>query len=377
MKFRKRLRLFPGVTLNFSGSGVSTTMGIPGASVNIGKKGAYLNTGIPGTGLYDRQRIDKPSKASSNRSESHTYEATGQRDLSSYLHEYSLSQIESGPVSELTSPGLEKLKDELIQCHEQHSELSAKVSTQHAVYLFTYLIELITYVLVFGFFWKKAHLIRKEQHELLLDLKELLSLTYVEVNLKTNQNVIDAYLKLRDKYEILSQSQRIWDVTSTARIDRASTRSAASTAITPKPVKFGFKSIEYLKMDYAPIHFQNANGGDLYLYPGFLVIYISKTNFALIELHKFNMTADSVLFMEESSVPKDAEIHSHTWAKVNKDGSRDKRFKDNHQIPVCKYGKISLQSSQGLNEEYMISSYEKTKMFMESYNAFKRTFATN
>jgi hypothetical protein len=57
MKFRKRVKLFPGVTLNMSKSGFSTTIGIPGASVNFGKSGTFLNTGIPGTGLYYRQRI--------------------------------------------------------------------------------------------------------------------------------------------------------------------------------------------------------------------------------------------------------------------------------------------------------------------------------
>lgn len=57
MKFRKRIRIAPGVVLNISKSGISTTIGPRGASVNIGKAGTYLNTGIPGTGLYDRQKI--------------------------------------------------------------------------------------------------------------------------------------------------------------------------------------------------------------------------------------------------------------------------------------------------------------------------------
>ena len=56
-KFRKRIKVAPGVTLNFSKSGVSTTVGGKGASVNVGKNGAYLNTGIPGTGIYDRKKL--------------------------------------------------------------------------------------------------------------------------------------------------------------------------------------------------------------------------------------------------------------------------------------------------------------------------------
>lgn len=59
MRYRNRIKLAPGINLNLSGSGLSTTLGPRGASVNIGKNGAYLNTGIPGTGLYNRSKIAK------------------------------------------------------------------------------------------------------------------------------------------------------------------------------------------------------------------------------------------------------------------------------------------------------------------------------
>ena len=55
--YRKRVRIAPGVHLNLSRRGVSTTIGVRGASVNFGKKGTYVNTGIPGTGFYNRQKI--------------------------------------------------------------------------------------------------------------------------------------------------------------------------------------------------------------------------------------------------------------------------------------------------------------------------------
>ena len=55
--YRKRVRIAPGVHLNLSRRGVSTTIGVRGASVNFGKKGTYVNTGIPGRGFYNRQKI--------------------------------------------------------------------------------------------------------------------------------------------------------------------------------------------------------------------------------------------------------------------------------------------------------------------------------
>ncbi|QUA54660.1 DUF4236 domain-containing protein [Aristaeella lactis] len=57
MRFRRSVKILPGVRINFSKSGMSTTIGPKGASINIGKNGTYLNTGIPGTGLYMREKI--------------------------------------------------------------------------------------------------------------------------------------------------------------------------------------------------------------------------------------------------------------------------------------------------------------------------------
>jgi hypothetical protein len=57
LRFRKSIKLAPGIRMNFSGSGASWTLGPRGASVGIGHRGTYLNTGIPGTGLSSRQRL--------------------------------------------------------------------------------------------------------------------------------------------------------------------------------------------------------------------------------------------------------------------------------------------------------------------------------
>lgn len=57
LRFRRSIKLAPGIRWNFSGSGSSWTLGLRGASVNIGKRGTYLNTGVPATGLYSRERL--------------------------------------------------------------------------------------------------------------------------------------------------------------------------------------------------------------------------------------------------------------------------------------------------------------------------------
>lgn len=57
VRFRKSIKLAPGLRMNLSGSGLSWSLGPRGASVGIGRRGTYLNTGVPGTGLYSRQRL--------------------------------------------------------------------------------------------------------------------------------------------------------------------------------------------------------------------------------------------------------------------------------------------------------------------------------
>jgi hypothetical protein len=57
MRFRKSVKIAPGIKINLSKSGVSTTIGGKGISANIGSRGAFLNTGIPGTGISARHKL--------------------------------------------------------------------------------------------------------------------------------------------------------------------------------------------------------------------------------------------------------------------------------------------------------------------------------
>jgi hypothetical protein len=50
-RFHRSIRLFPGVRLNLSKSGVSTSIGRPGAWFTFGPRGTRTTVGLPGTGL--------------------------------------------------------------------------------------------------------------------------------------------------------------------------------------------------------------------------------------------------------------------------------------------------------------------------------------
>jgi hypothetical protein len=59
-RFRRSIKVAPGVRLNISKSGISTSLGVPGATVNFGRRGARATAGIPGTGLSFSQQISTP-----------------------------------------------------------------------------------------------------------------------------------------------------------------------------------------------------------------------------------------------------------------------------------------------------------------------------
>ena len=53
-RFRRRIRIAPGISLNVSKSGISTSIGGRGATLNISKRGTRTTLGLPGSGISYR-----------------------------------------------------------------------------------------------------------------------------------------------------------------------------------------------------------------------------------------------------------------------------------------------------------------------------------
>jgi hypothetical protein len=50
-RFHRRFKIFPGVSVNLSRSGISTSVGVKGARVTLGHGQVRETVGIPGTGI--------------------------------------------------------------------------------------------------------------------------------------------------------------------------------------------------------------------------------------------------------------------------------------------------------------------------------------
>jgi hypothetical protein len=95
MRFRRTLKIMPGVRLNVSKGGLSVSTGVRGASVTLGKRGVYANAGLPGSGLSYRTRIDKSPAKGTPRT---TYREMSQRAAvvgKEHHREAALSEVEA------------------------------------------------------------------------------------------------------------------------------------------------------------------------------------------------------------------------------------------------------------------------------------------
>lgn len=79
-RFRRTIKIAPGIRLNFGKSGASVSIGTRGASITVGKSGVYSNVGIPGTGMSWRTKLGDttPEKAAESSREK---SATGADDM--------------------------------------------------------------------------------------------------------------------------------------------------------------------------------------------------------------------------------------------------------------------------------------------------------
>ena len=59
-RFQRRIRIAPGVRLNFSKSGIAGSVGRPGIRLGIDtKRRKYFSLGLPGTGVSYRAGLDR------------------------------------------------------------------------------------------------------------------------------------------------------------------------------------------------------------------------------------------------------------------------------------------------------------------------------
>jgi hypothetical protein len=90
------------------------------------------------------------------------------------------------------------------------------------------------------------------------------------------------------------------------------------------------------------------SGADsLYFLPDMIVCKQGST-LRSFKYDALQFAAAQEVFIEEDSVPSDANVIGHTWRFVRKDGGPDRRFNNNRQLPKCLYQSLRFR----LNQEF-------------------------
>ncbi len=366
--FRKRIKIIPGIHLNFSKSGISTSIGVRGASLNFGSRGTSFSASLPGTGISYRQKLD----GSNTEANPVTVEPEISHPEPSTSYD---NNIFSLSVDEITSQDLAGIKQAIMMAHSQREDLKKDLTSVEKDLKSFKTKHLLSMIFLYGFVMKNYLQDLKEsiynQKQTIDAIQDKLNQAYVELNIDFDAELQGKYESVLESFKQLANSNRIWDVTAEHAVDRYATRSAASTSVFRKPVQFTSGHLPEIKSLIPAMIWQNRNGGDIYFYPNFIIIWNNRESFAVVGIDEIDMILEPVRFIESESVPGDSKVIDLTWYKVNKNGSPDKRFRDNYQIPICQYGNISMKTKTGLNESYMFSNYPSADSFSKSYLEFQ------
>lgn len=368
LRFRQSFEVFPGVRLNLSGSGITASFGVDGVTVNVGAHGVRSTIGMPGSGL---------SFTANHFTVSPTPRATIPRPgyAPSYAPAQPMREINSASVEQLTSHSLVELRDLIAKARSQRKEVDQDLAEAHATHQAESAELERRQRSWFRWFMKRriAELEGSvpEAASEVQRLTEWQGLTHIDVSFETSDAAQGAYGALVRTFEALRQSKAIWDITSDRDTDRVRERSAASRTLDRKPVQIDFSSSDLVRFAGHAIRFGNINGEDILIYPGVVIMPRADGAFALIELREVDLQYHAVRFIEEEAVPPDATVVGQTWAKVNKNGSRDLRFRDNYQIPIVQYGRLLFTSPGGVQEEYQFSDANAADEFARAFDAYK------
>lgn len=378
-RFRKSFSPLPGVRLTLSPSGVSTSIGFGSGRVTVGPRGPSLTVNLPGTGLSFRQSLPVGADGSPSGNSMHVPVPVSAHPAPAQLVT-ELEEIRSAGSPALTTPGLTEFKDLLKRARRERDDIVRELGERR-----------IEESLAVGKFsrWESGWLFRKlfkdkfanlrlaaeEATARRSELEQQEQLARLQTRIELPHRVKEAFNLACDRFTSMAKSHVIWDTVSQRGTNRLAERTTAARVVDRRPVKFELGRCELIESEWSVPHLQNANGGDIYLYPGFVLYFVGAENFAVLEYKQTQLAVGRTRFIEADPIPRDSKVVGSTWAKTNKDGSPDKRFKGNFEIPVAEYSKLTITSDTGMNEEYMLSNVDSTFAFLEAWQALVEAVA--
>ena len=406
--YRKRVRIAPGVHLNLSRRGVSTTIGVRGASVNFGKKGTYVNTGIPGTGFYNRQKISggRGRPHASVKRNVHTSPSGGGQLLGygcagilallflfmgliwlieekqiftgivflsfalyvvvgAILINTSISAKPKAPsinwvdqakrMLPRTSGTARSILQNFIQCYE----LAQQIDEESAI--------------VQGLEKKLSKKPNEQLERLLKDCRGVLTkrmrqleATQINVDSQLSEEEKAAYSRLCERFEALLSTDKIWLITDEVLTTQRKAFSNISIKRCEASIYVGV--FNFLKSAF-DIPVLDSGDARYYIYPKFIIKATDVCHFYVYPHDLGRLTTATVNYQESEARPVDAEFLKYTWQYVNKNGEPDKRYANNSRYPVFKYCCLFVNTGN-TTAKFMFSNYTTASEFATAYTVY-------
>ncbi|WP_293991125.1 hypothetical protein [Sphingomonas sp.] len=192
----------------------------------------------------------------------------------------------------------------------------------------------------------------------------------VVVMYNLEQDASAAYQSLTDAFDHLAASSRKWHVDAGGKVRDIHTwkrNAGASTLVDKRPTQFGYGLPRVLKSNVTPPTMQ-VGKETLYFLPD-LTLVVENGRVGAVAYDALRVTWQDSRFIEEDSVPSDAQIVGETWKYPNKNGGPDRRFANNRRLPICLYESFHLGSANGLNELLQVSTNGRTRAFASAVQA--------
>lgn len=361
-RFRRSVKILPGVRLNLSKSGASVSLGPRGLHYTIGPNGTRVTAGIPGSGLSWTQYT--PHGRNSSDDNSQRISPVPDLSPSPRIPAPAFGPAESQPalVSFESAAGTE------INALST-SQLAAVLNEAHR----RIRLAPLTLIVSLGLFIISS--ISGDQA--LVGLSALFATVLapisifldryrrsVKVDIRLNRTAQTITTVLSESFSDLKSCNVIWDVQAEGRTSDWK-RHAGATTLSQRHVirpKFARPGCIRGNATFPAIKLGRA---ELFFLPD-AVLVVSKRTVAALHYRDLYFSEGSTRFIEEGRVPSDSTIVGHTWRFVNKTGGPDRRFNGNRQLPVCQYGEMDFSSSGGLNGKIQFSNVAAGEKFAKA-----------
>ncbi|HVZ40175.1 MAG TPA: hypothetical protein VHI13_12930 [Candidatus Kapabacteria bacterium] len=178
-----------------------------------------------------------------------------------------------------------------------------------------------------------------------------------------------SFAALCRRFDEIAGSQRIWRIRSRTTVTDAKRNAGASYNVTRSTVAFRKRLPTFVAANIqTPVI---ATTTPLYLFPD-CILAEHRGRLRRLEYTAVTVDSSTTIFIEsESFIPKDAPVVGKTWKYVNKNGTPDKRMKDNREYPELRYDLLRVYVTDLIDDVFHISAPGTAGVFQRDFVAMQ------